>query len=113
MQHLYHISDVLNKNGHKLSNPVSTFSKKDIILLPYLVFQSNQVAKRLKSRVDIFYYCVSQRSLFDASNLSFLTRTAFIVHNNPELFTEQITGIVMSFKSVKLNDVFMIGNRTL
>ena len=30
-------------------------------------------------------------------NLSFLTRTVLIVHNNPELFTEQIAGIVMVY----------------
>ena len=41
-------------------------------------------------------------------NLSFLTRTVLIVHNNPELFTEQIAGIVMIFTSVKLNDGFVI-----
>ena len=46
----YHINDVLNKNRHQQSNPVSTVPKKDIIiLLPYLGLQSNQVAKRLKS----------------------------------------------------------------
>ena len=31
-----------------------------------------------------------------------------IVHNNPELFTEQIAGIVMVFISVKLNGGFTI-----
>ena len=30
------------------------------------------------------------------------------VHNNPELFTQQIAGIVMVFTLVKLNDGFMI-----
>ena len=40
----YHINDVLNKNRHQHSNPVSTVPKKDIIiLLPYLGLQSNQV----------------------------------------------------------------------
>ena len=37
-----------------------------------------------------------------------LTRTVLIVHNNPELFTEQIAGIVMVFISVKVNGGFMI-----
>ena len=40
--------------------------------------------------------------------ISFLTRTVLIVHNNPELFTEQIVGIVMVFTSVKLNGGFTI-----
>ena len=54
----YHINDVLNKNRNQHSNPVSTVPKKDIIiLLPYLGLQSNQVAKRLKSCVYIFYSC--------------------------------------------------------
>ena len=37
-----------------------------------------------------------------------LYRTVLIVHNNPELFTEQIAGIVMVFTSVKLNGGFTI-----
>ena len=46
----YHINDVLNKNRHQHSNPVSNVPKKDIIiLLPYFGLQSNQVTKRLKS----------------------------------------------------------------
>ena len=40
----------------------------------------------------------------------FLSRTALIVHNNPELFKEQIAGIVMVFTLVKPDDGFMIGN---
>ena len=36
------------------------------------------------------------------------TRTVLIVHNNPELFTEQIVGIVMDFTSIKLNGGFTI-----
>ena len=41
----YHINDVLNKNRHQLSNPVSTVPKTDIVIqLPYLGLQSNQVA---------------------------------------------------------------------
>ena len=39
----------------------------------------------------------------------FLSRTALILHNNPELFTEQIAGIVMVSTLVKLDDGFMIG----
>ena len=31
------------------------------------------------------------------------------MHNNPELLTEQIAGIVMDFTWVELNDGFMIG----
>ena len=50
---------------------------------------------------------------FDALNLSLLTRTALIVHNNPGLFTEQIAGIVMVLTFAKLawwlNDCFMVG----
>ena len=42
------------------------------------------------------------------STYIFLTRTVLIVHNNPELFTEQIAGIVMFFISVKLNGGFTI-----
>ena len=34
--------------------------------------------------------------------------TVLIVHNNPELFSEQIAGIVMFFTLVKLNEGFTI-----
>ena len=37
-----------------------------------------------------------------------LKRTVLIVHNNPELFTEQIAGIVMVFTLVELNEGFAI-----
>lgn len=61
----YHINNVLNKNRHQHSNPVSTVPKKDIvILLPYLGLQSNQVAKRLKSCVYKFYSCVNLKIIF-------------------------------------------------
>ena len=36
-------------------------------------------------------------------------RAALIVHNNPELFAEQIAGIVIVFALVKLNQGFTIG----
>ena len=111
----YHINDVLNKNRHQHSNPVSTVPKKDIIiLLPYLGLQSNQVAsaKRLKSCVYKFYSCVNLKIVFQSSRCikSFFPYKdrIVIVHNNPELFTEQIAGIVMVFISVKLNGGFTI-----
>ena len=64
----YHINDVLNKNRHQQSNPVSTVPKKDIIiLLPYLGLQSNQVAKRLKSCVYKFYSCVNLKIVFQST----------------------------------------------
>ena len=64
----YHINDVLNKNRHQQSNPVSTVPKKDIIiLLLYLALQSNQVAKRLKSCVYKFYSCVNLKIVFQST----------------------------------------------
>ena len=62
----YHINDVLNKNRHQQSNSVSSVqAKKDIVvLLPYLGLQSNQVAKRLKSRVYKFYSYVDLKIVF-------------------------------------------------
>ena len=33
---------------------------------------------------------------------------ALIVHNNPELFTEQLAWIITDFTLVKLNDSFII-----
>ena len=45
-------------------------------------------------------------------NLSLLTKTALIVHNNPELFTEQIAGIVIVLTLVKLNDAFKSDRKT-
>ena len=56
----YHINDVLNINKHQHSNPMSTVSKKDIvILLPYLGLQSIHIAKRLNLCVYKFYSCVN------------------------------------------------------
>ena len=109
----YHINDVLNKNRqHQHSNPVSTVLKKDIIILfPYLGLQNNKVAKRLKSFVYKFYSCVNVKVVFQSTRCIksfFPYKERIIVHNNPELFTEQIAGFVMVFSSVKLNDAFMI-----
>ena len=93
---------------------MSSVVKKDIvILLPYLGLQSNQVAKCLKSFVYKFYSCANLKIIFQNTRCtkSFFpcARAALIAHNNPELFTEQIAGIVMVFTLVKLNDGFMIG----
>ena len=111
----YHINDVLNKNRqrhHSKCNPVCTVPKKDIvIILPYFGLQSNQVAKGLKSCVYKLYSCVNLKIVFQNTRRIkslFPYKDRLIVHNNPELFTEQIAGIVMVFTSVKLNDGFMI-----
>ena len=60
----YHINDVLNKNRHQHSNPLSTVPKEYIILLPCLGLQGNQVAKRLKSCVHKLYSCVKLKITF-------------------------------------------------
>ena len=43
-----------------------------------------------------------------ASNLSFLTRTAWIVFNSLKLFTKPVVAIVTIFSLVKLNEGFMV-----
>ena len=64
----YHINDVLNKNRHQHSNPLSTVSKNGIvILLHYLGLRSNQVAKRLKSCVCKFYSCVNLKIVLQST----------------------------------------------
>ena len=64
----YHINDVLNKNRHQHNNPMSTVSKKDIVvLLHYLGLRSNEVAKRLKSCVYKFYSCVDLKIVFQST----------------------------------------------
>ena len=62
----YHINDVLKKNKDKLKGPtVSTVPKKDLIIsLPYLGFQSDEIAKRIKSCVCKFYSFVNPKVVF-------------------------------------------------
>ena len=65
---IYNLNAVLNRNRNssKPNSPVSTFPKKDIIiLLPYLGLpQNNQISKRLKSCVCHFYSCVKLKIIF-------------------------------------------------
>ena len=61
----YKVNDVLNRNKNKPNNPVLTVLKKAIIiLLTYLGLHSNQVSKRLKLCVYIFYSCISLKIIF-------------------------------------------------
>ena len=56
----YNIYDVLKENRNKLKSPVFTVPNKYlIILLPCLGLESNQICKRLKSRVSKFYPTVN------------------------------------------------------
>ena len=72
------LNDVLNKNRHQYSNPVSTVPKKDIvILLPYL-----GLPREATKSLNVWNHGTN------STNRS---------HYNPELFTEQITGIIMVF----------------
>ena len=89
---------IINRNINKSNNHVSTVHKKDIIIqLPYLglhSWHSSQISKRLKSCVYNFYSCVNHKIIFQnslaASNLSFLTRPAWIVLNSRKLFTKPL-----------------------
>ena len=57
----YNINGVLKKNKDKLKSPiVSTVPKKDLLIsLPYLGFQSGEIAKSVKSCVCKFYSFVN------------------------------------------------------
>ena len=113
----YQINDVLNRNRHLQhnNNPRrSAVPKKDIIiLLPYLI---RSICKATKSpntwnyvRTN-FILVLSSRSFFQSTRcvkslFPCIVRATLIVHNNPELFAEQIAGIVMVFALVKVNRV--------
>ena len=59
------MNDVLNKHRNRPSETVTTFPKRDVIVvLPYLGFQSEVVKRRLKSCVNKFYGFVNLRLIF-------------------------------------------------
>ena len=61
----YSMNDVLNKHRNRPSETVTTFPKRDVIVvLPYLGFQSEVVKRRLKSCVNKFYGFVNLRLIF-------------------------------------------------
>ena len=61
----YNINDVLNRQKKKSADPAATVPKKDVILvLPFLGFQSEVLARRVKSCVSKFYGFVNLKVIF-------------------------------------------------
>ena len=55
-----------------------------------------------------FYTCVKLKIVFQSNRCIKSFLTVLIVHNNPELFIEEIAEIVMDFTLVRLNESFTI-----
>ena len=61
----YSINDVLNRHKNRSIEPVSTVPKKDVTLvLPYLGFQREALARRVKFCISKFYGFVNLRVIF-------------------------------------------------
>ena len=61
----YHINGVLNRQKNRSAEPTTTVPKKAIFLvLPYFGFQSEALARRVKSCISKFYGGVNLRVIF-------------------------------------------------
>ena len=61
----YHINDVLNRQKNRSAEPTTTVAKKDMFLvLPYFGFQSEALARRVKSCISKFSGGVNLRVIF-------------------------------------------------
>ena len=106
-----------NLRSYRLANPFfgtqnDIFNNPKTTDIKFLISRSSrwQFSKENHRELKAFRTDnLPTRSVGCPWNLSFLTRIALTVHCNPELFTEQIAGIVMDSTLLKLNDGFMIG----
>ena len=107
----YNINRVLNRQNNKCVEPIATVPKKNVFLvLPFLGFQSEVLARRVKFCVSKFYAFLGLFLITLAGlSLSFHTKTVLAALKDRKYFTRVVLGTAVLSTSVKLNDDYMIG----